>query len=248
MAEVFAAIADVHGNYLALEAVLADIRAQGISDIVNLGDSFSGPLDAGRTADLLIPLDAVTVRGNHDRALIDRPPEEMGDWERPSYAQLTADQLDWIRGLPFSVVHRGEVYLCHATPQDDNTYWMETLNEQGIFHLKPLEAIEALAHGIEQPLILCGHSHIARSVQLSDGRLIVNPGSVGCPGFDYDVPFYHKAQAGTPFAAYAILEKTALGWQPTFRQVRYDNLAMAELARRHSMADWVSALSTGWIG
>ena len=34
----FAAIADVHGNYLALEAVVADIRAHGIADIVNLGD------------------------------------------------------------------------------------------------------------------------------------------------------------------------------------------------------------------
>jgi hypothetical protein len=31
----FAAIADVHGNYLALEAVVADIRAQGIEEIVN---------------------------------------------------------------------------------------------------------------------------------------------------------------------------------------------------------------------
>ena len=89
--------------------------------------------------------------------------------------------------------------------------------------------------------------HIARTVQLSDGRLIVNPGSVGCPGFDYDVPVYHKAQAATPFASYAILEKTPRGWQPSFRLVRYDNLAMAELARRHGMMDWVSALSSGWI-
>ena len=244
---IFAAIADVHGNHLALQAVLEDIRRQGISEIVNLGDCFSGPLEAGLTADLLIPLDAVTVRGNHDRALIDRPFEEMGDWERPSYRQLSPEHLDWIRALPFSAVHHDEVYLCHATPKDDNTYWMETLNAQGIFHLKPLDEIETLADGIEQPLILCGHSHIARSVQLSDGRLIVNPGSVGCPGFDYDKPFYHKAQAGTPFAAYAVLEKTALGWQPTFRQVRYDNAAAAELAKAHGMADWVSALSTGWV-
>ena len=40
----FAAIADVHGNHLALEAVLADIRSEGISEIVNLGDMASGPL------------------------------------------------------------------------------------------------------------------------------------------------------------------------------------------------------------
>ena len=56
-----AAIADVHGNYLALEAVLADIRAQGIGEIVNLGDMASGPLDARRTMDALMALDAVHV-------------------------------------------------------------------------------------------------------------------------------------------------------------------------------------------
>jgi diadenosine tetraphosphatase ApaH/serine/threonine PP2A family protein phosphatase len=50
----FAAIADVHGNYLALEAVVADIRAQGIDEIVNLGDMASGPLDARRTMDALM--------------------------------------------------------------------------------------------------------------------------------------------------------------------------------------------------
>ena len=44
----FAAIADVHGNYLALDAVLADIHAQGVGEIVNLGDMASGPLDARR--------------------------------------------------------------------------------------------------------------------------------------------------------------------------------------------------------
>ena len=57
----FAAIADVHGNYLALEAVIADIRAQGIDEIVNLGDMASGPLDARRTMDALLALDAARV-------------------------------------------------------------------------------------------------------------------------------------------------------------------------------------------
>ena len=78
----FAAIADIHGNYLALEAVLADIRTQGVDAIINLGDMVSGPLDARRTMDVLMALDAVHVLGNHDRYLIDRPHEKMGSWER----------------------------------------------------------------------------------------------------------------------------------------------------------------------
>jgi len=242
-----AVIADIHGNAAALEAVLADINAQGITDIVNLGDCFSGPLEAGRTADILINRAMPTVCGNHDRALIDRPYEAMGDWEQPAMRQLSAQHIDWIKALPFSLVWRDEVYLCHATPRDDNTYWTEALTPDGFFRLKTLEEIEAFAEGVSQPLLLCGHSHIARSVLLSDGRLLVNPGSVGCPGYDYDKPWYHKAEAGTPFASYAVVEKTSLGWQPSFRQVRYDNAAMARLAEPSGLADWTSALATGWV-
>jgi hypothetical protein len=49
----FAAIANVHGNRFALEAVRADIAANGISEVANLGDHVSGPLDAARTAEML---------------------------------------------------------------------------------------------------------------------------------------------------------------------------------------------------
>ena len=127
----FAAIADVHGNYLALEAVLADIRAQGISEIVNLGDMASGPLDARRTMDALMALDAVHVLGNHDRYLIDRPPEKMGSWDRPAHAQLEARHLDWLRAVPKTAVFRDQVFLCHATPDHDEVYWLETVLPDG---------------------------------------------------------------------------------------------------------------------
>ena len=60
----FAAIADVHGNIAALEAVLADIAALGITDVVNLGDHVSGPLEAARTADLLMARDFPSIRGD----------------------------------------------------------------------------------------------------------------------------------------------------------------------------------------
>jgi len=243
----FAAIADVHGNYLALEAVLADIRAQGIGEIVNLGDMASGPLDARRTMDALMALDAVHVLGNHDRYLIDRPPEKMGSWDRPAHAQLEARHLDWLRAVPKTAVFRDQVFLCHATPADDNVYWLETVTPDGSVRMSSLEAIEKEAEGISQSLILCAHTHIARAVRLGDGRLVVNPGSVGVPGFSYNVPFPHLIEAGTPDARYAILELASGSWRVTFRHVPYDNNAMAALARRNGDAEFASALSTGWI-
>src|SRR5882757_8794117 len=243
----FAAIADVHGNYLALEAVLADIRAQGIADIVNLGDMASGPLDARRTMDALMALDAVHVLGNHDRYLIDRPPEKMGSWDRPAHAQLDNRHLDWLRAVPPTRVFRDQVFLCHATPAHDEVYWLDTVLPDGTVRMSSLEAIEQAARGITQPLILCGHTHLARAVRLGDGRLIVNPGSVGSPGFSYNVPFPHVIEAGTPDARYAILELKSGRWSVTFRNVPYDHDAMAALARQNGDSEFASALATGWV-
>jgi diadenosine tetraphosphatase ApaH/serine/threonine PP2A family protein phosphatase len=243
----FAAIADIHGNYLALEAVIADIRAQGIADIVNLGDMVSGPFDARRTMELLMQLDAVHVLGNHDRYLIDRPRERMGSWDGPAYEQLDAGHLDWIRRVPPTRVFRDRVFLCHATPANDEVYWLETVAPDGSVHMSSLDAIEPAAAGIEQSLILCAHSHIPRSVRLRDGRMVVNPGSVGCPGYRDSVPFPHVMETGTPDAGYAILELRAARWQVAFRHVPYDHDAAAALARQ-SRSKWVNALSTGWVG
>jgi predicted phosphodiesterase len=243
----FAAIADVHGNHLALEAVVADIRAQGISDIVNLGDMVSGPMDARRTAEIMMGMDAVCVRGNHDRYVTDWTLEQMYPSDRLAHSQLTPTQMDWLRALPFSTIYRDEVYLVHATPDDDNTYWMEAVTPEGIVHMAAIEDIEEKAKGITQSLILCAHTHIARSVRLRDGRMIVNPGSVGGPGYRDVVPHSHMLEVGTPDACYAIITKQGARWDVTFRQVPYDHDAMAALARQNESPAWASALATGWI-
>ena len=243
----FAAIADVHGNYLALEAVLADIRGQGIDDIVNLGDMASGPLDARPTLDIMMGMDATCVRGNHDRYLTDHRLEDMYPSDRYSHGQLDARHLDWLRALPFSAIYRDSVYLCHATPSDDNTHWLEAVAPDGVVHMAAIEDIEGKAKGIAQSLILCAHSHIPRAVRLRDGRMIVNPGSVGCPGYRDVAPFPHTMETGTPDACYAILERRGGRWQVTFRHVPYDHATMAALARKNGRLEWASALATGWI-
>jgi predicted phosphodiesterase len=67
----FAAIADIHGNCPALEAVLADIADLGITEVMNLGDHVSGSLEAARTADLLIAREFPSIRGDQDRILVE---------------------------------------------------------------------------------------------------------------------------------------------------------------------------------
>ncbi|MEM9027524.1 MAG: metallophosphoesterase family protein [Pseudomonadota bacterium] len=243
----FAAIADVHGNVAALEAVLADIAALGISDVVNLGDHFSGPLAAGRTGDLLLQRDFPSIRGNHDRWLLEQSRDEMGPSDAVADADLRSEHKAWLAGLPATLVYQDEVFLCHGTPTSDTTYWLESVSPDAIVHQTPIEQVEREAQGVDFPLILCGHTHIPRAVRLRDGRYIVNPGSVGVPGYDDDAPVYHVVQTGNPDACYAVLEKVRGQWQVMFRYVPYDTAPMVTLAKSRNRPEWARALESGWV-
>jgi len=241
----FAAIADIHGNYAALEAVLADIAALGIGEVVNLGDHLSGPLEPQRTADLLIARGFPSIRGDQDRILVELGP--AGTSRRLDHKRLQQRHLDWLADLPPTLIYRDDVFLCHGTPEDDAAFWLDRVTADGKIEASPIREIEAEAKGVGASLILCGHTHIPRAVRLGDGRLVVNPGSVGCPGYDSPKPVYHKGQTGTPDASYAILERTPRGWSVTFRYVPYDHMSMARLARANGLPVWADALATGWV-
>jgi putative phosphoesterase len=243
----FAAIADVHGNHLALEAVLKDIDALGVREIVNLGDHLSGPLESRKSAELLMQRKLTNIRGNHDRQLVELTPQDMCASDRAAHAQLDRHHIDWLATLPATAWFRDEIFLCHGTPASDTTYWLETVATDGRISATSIEAIEAQAAGIDASLMLCGHTHVPRVARLRNGTKIVNPGSVGCPGYDDDEPVYHKMETGTPDACYAILEKSSCGWTTTFRFVPYDHQLMADLARRNGRNEWASALASGWL-
>lgn len=237
----FAAVADVHGNLAALEAVLADCARLGVGRIVNLGDCLSGPLDAAGTAERLMTLGLPTVRGNHDRWLGEETPATR--WEAHLADVLPREVRRWCADLPPVLEWEG-VFLCHATPGDDLSYWLHRVTEAGA-RPATLEEAEAPAAGIGAGLILCGHTHLAAAVRLGDGRLVVNPGSVGCPAFAGDHPFPHVMEAGTPHARYAILDDAAGAWEATFRLVAYDAAPMVAMARAAGAAGWVRALTEG---
>jgi predicted phosphodiesterase len=241
----FAAIADVHGNRFALEAVLADMAAHGINEVVNLGDHVSGPLEAARTADILMERGFPSVLGDQDRRLVEL--RRHGASPRSDFQQLEGKHFDWMASLPPTLVYRDEVFLCHGTPQDDAGFWLDYVAPDGSVRNTTIGAIENEARGIEASLILCGHTHIPRVVRLRDGRMIVNPGSVGLPGYDGHTPVPYKVEVGTPDACYAIIERTSGGWSATIRYVPYDHMAAADMARAKGMVVWASALATGWV-
>ncbi|MCR8550723.1 metallophosphatase family protein [Salipiger sp. P9] len=242
----FAVIADIHGNADALRAVLRDIDAQEIGTVLHLGDVFSGPLAAAETWDLLRSRAFPTVRGNHDRHLIEQRRDEMMPSDRTAFDDLPPEALGWLRGLPM-VLELGEAFLCHATPGDDQIYWLEDVNTQGQVLSAPRATVSARLGGVTQTLILCAHTHLPRIVRLG-AQLIVNPGSVGCPAYDDLHPVPHVVQTGTPDACYAVLTRAGTTWQVTHRHVPYDSTHMVALARARGREDWATALATGWLG
>ncbi|WP_377288214.1 metallophosphoesterase family protein [Rhizobium sp. SG2393] len=240
-----AVIADVHGNDLALEAVLADIERLGIREIVNLGDTVSGILNAARTADILMARNIPTVRGNHDRWLVEKHPDSMGAWDRPAHAELQAHHLNWLAALPATLTLPPGLLLCHANPRDDTTYWLHQPADDGSMRLAAQAHVEALATGATANLLLCGHTHIPGLVTLADGRKVLNPGSVGCQAYRDDEPVSHIVETGSPEARYAVITHGDAGLDVTFRLVPYDHLAQARLTERRGDPEWAEALAAG---
>ncbi|MDX2152975.1 MAG: metallophosphoesterase family protein [Bryobacteraceae bacterium] len=236
-----AVVADIHGNLLALEAVLDDLRAQSPDLVVNLGDHLSGPLWARETADVLMAArEWVQIRGNHDRQLTEQSLEEMGLSDRAAALHLGDAEWAWLRSLQPSAVVDGDVLLCHGTPASDVEYLLEDVS-RGETRLARDLAVPAGG------LILCGHSHVPRFVRLSDTSLAANPGSVGLQAYtDYEHRFPHVMECGSPHARYLVLDQTKRGWQATFRTLEYDWDEATRRAEAGGREDWAFALRTGY--
>jgi putative phosphoesterase len=210
-----AALSDVHGNVPALEAVLADIEASGAELVVFCGDLTWGP-DPSGTAALVASLGerAVCVRGNGDRfvgeLLAGRPPTTPR--ERWVPGRHSPEAARFIAGFHFNVVVEiaglGPVRFCHGSPRSDNEL---------ITPGTPQERFRELAAGIDERVLVSGHSHLQFDRIVPDGAgggwRSVNPGSVGLP--------YHEGEPG--IACWALL-----GPGVEQRRTRYDVSAAVE--------------------
>ena len=241
-----AVLSDIHGNIAALDAVLADAEARRVDRIVNLGDICSGGLYPCETADRLIALDLPTIRGNHERQLLTLTPDQMGLSDRYAASCLRDDQRAWLASLPSNLRLNDDVLMVHGTPNSDLDYFLETVTADGLRPATRAE-ISARAGPADAAVILCGHTHIPGVATLDDGRIIVNPGSVGLPAYDDDRPFVHRIETGSPHARYAILSDHGGIWTTELHAIVYDWEQAARDAEGNGRPDWARALRTGRI-
>lgn len=243
----WAIISDIHGNSWALDAVLEDIRRRNITRIINLGDSLYGPLDPLGTAERLSAENILSIRGNQDRIIIS-PTEEIIHTNTYTFVKnsLTVNDMAWIESLPVTLSLQKSIFLCHGTPSSDETYLLEEVTRHGVF-LKPSERILEELANVREPIVLCAHSHIPRSVYLPNGQLIINPGSVGLPAYSDDVPHPHCMESGSPHAKYVLLSKKEDQWMTEHILVPYNWHAAADCAYYNGREDWATCLLYGRI-
>lgn len=243
-------LADIHANVWALDAVFKHARSRGIDRFVNLGDSLYGPLKPHATYERLMQENVlVSIQGNQDRLIFEASARDLSSIPTLSYVirDLGEEPIHWLSTLPRTAVFEDNIFLCHGTPGNDTVYLLEDVMD-GLPEVRSEAAIRELLQGVRQPVVLCGHTHIPRVVELASGQLVVNPGSIGVPAYDDVDPVRYRMQTFSPHACYSILEKDGPGWNVSLERVAYDHQAAAEYARKRGRDDWAQGIATGRIG
>jgi diadenosine tetraphosphatase ApaH/serine/threonine PP2A family protein phosphatase len=215
-----AVISDIHANLYALEAVLAALAEDMPDSIWNLGDTVGYGPRPNECCAVAVERAELSLVGNHDLVALGSSEVDVAEfnpeaaaaatWTR---AALTGESRAFLEALRPSAARTG-VELYHGSPRDP--VWEYVLT---------VEAARAAFDLTEAPVVLVGHSHVplalhlegaevggglakaGTEVDLSSGRWLLNPGSVGQP------------RDGDPRAAYCLLDFDSR--QAAFVRVEY---------------------------
>jgi putative phosphoesterase len=170
-----AALADIHGNLPALEAVLAEVEAEGVDAVVVVGDVVGGPFSAEVFDRVTSLSDVRVVRGNADRFVVEGADELGQDWDAER-KRLGDERLQVVAAWPLTteleVDGLGRVLFCHAIPTADEPIFTRTT---------PGAEVEELLGETGADLVVVGHTHAQFDRRLESGLRVVNAGSVGMP-------------------------------------------------------------------
>jgi predicted phosphodiesterase len=216
-----AIISDIHGNCLALDTVLGDLRRDAIDQVVCLGDAIQGGAQPAETVARLRDLGCPVVMGNADAWLLtgeetgaEAPASErliaIREW---SLAQLSDADRTFIAGFQPTIeiaLDAERSLLCfHGSPHSfDDVIFPET----------PEDEIQRLLGGFGSAVLTGGHTHLQQIRRLGDS-FFFNPGSVG---FAYDRRQPEERFHADPWAEYAVLSLGDGRLSLEFRRVPLD--------------------------
>jgi putative phosphoesterase len=224
-----ALISDIHGNAIALDTVLSEIRARGCDEIVCLGDVATLGIAPVEVLARLRELGCRCVRGNHEDYLIDPalsdqhtqsgPVREAIEWCR---RQLSAAEIDFLSSFEarFELPLGGgrSMLLYHGTPSSNTT---------NLLAETPVAEFDALLGEERREVMAGGHTHV-QMLRQHKGTLVINPGSVGAPFREYPID---GPPTIMPHAEYASLDVSADSISVNLHRVALDPQAMRAAIR-----------------
>lgn len=240
-----ALISDLHANAVALRAVLRAIEAEGVDEIICLGDVATLGVGPCEVVDLLQSLRCRCVNGNHDDYVLrEMPPDGHNDtpiikdaiqWARE---QLSAPQLEFVSrfevGIDLMLGQRHRIMLFHGSPSS---------NLVNLLAETPADEFDALLGADRATIMAGGHTHLPMLRQ-HRGVLVVNPGSVGAAFREYPSG---GPPVILPVAQYACIEAKDERLSVQLHQVQLDRKALlrAASASDNPLAPSLTAVAHG---
>lgn len=208
-----AVLSDIHGNLLALDAVMTDLEGQDVDQIWCGGDVAWGGPWATECLRRVREAGWITVKGNTDVWIAGDPQTAETEEERQFVKEmaeahaLSADDARWLLNLPLGHAGRGSVLLVHGTPDSP---FVGPLPDAPAGDFRPYEG--------RASIVVYGHVHRTFVRRLADGTIVVNAGSVGFP-------------MDAPSASYLIIDQDGPEWTLRHRRVSFDRRAVIAQAQ-----------------
>ncbi|MEQ1882350.1 MAG: metallophosphoesterase family protein [Burkholderiales bacterium] len=211
-------ISDIHGNFEALKAVLAEVDALGIDRVYCAGDVVGYYSQINECCRELRERRIPCVMGNHDWYMAGggfcRRSKSVNDCLAYQRRVIEGQHLEWLRTFPLQM-SIGEIQMVHGG-------WTDPVDE----YLKPTAAYFEQVLG---NVFVSGHTHL-QTVQRFGDKLYCNPGSVGQP------------RDGDPRAAFAVYEQGEF----TLHRIEYDMQKVFDLMQAAGFSDYYyGGLKTG---
>jgi putative phosphoesterase len=231
----FGLISDIHGNLLALDAVLEELDRERVDQIVCLGDVAVGPQPAealARVRELGCPV----VMGNWDAAFLGDMPEaetevaemlvEIGNWWAAFLSPADRQFMESFQPTVELSLGSTTALCFHGSPKSYDDW---------IFATTPEEELSLMLHKIEQRVLVGGHTHVQMIRRYLEST-IINPGSVGLPFRDW----WPRPVRISPWAEYGILGSDDGRLSIDLRRTSFDVDAFLELSLESGMphAEW----------
>jgi len=223
-------ISDIHGNFTALEAVLADIKKQAVDQIICLGDTVSLGPQPREVLETLHEIKSINIKGNHDGAILE--PEKAAFYEITEHLvpdlywgreRLTQADYDFMKSFKdtYSLTFPNGIELLafHGSPLS-TTHLIQAITDSSL--------LDTYFEGQNATVLIGGHSHIQMQRRYGK-KLILNSGSVGNAFVFAFMP--GRPPSLLPWAEYAILEQIDNSFSVDLRRVYFDIPKLVKLIK-----------------